>query len=509
MKRSVFGGFITAVTTAALLAAAPTGAHATGARSQDDGPQARAERAAAALVASKPGLFRVGANDRLIARNVESSHGLQYVSYERTYRGLPVVGGDFVVVTDAQGKVLNTSVAQKREVRLAGTRPSVSQGAAENTAADLVDGAMVEGSRLAVLHREASSLVWEATVAGTREGKPSRLTVWVDAADGKVLGTQELVADGTGNGAWSGPNPLQIATSFVQGKYSLTTPGATTLKCGTTSKALTGTDDVWGNGDATSKETGCVDALYGAQQERAMLSSWLGRNGMDGAGGWVGIQVGLNDVNAYYDGRKVAIGHNTVNQWISSMDVVAHEFGHGIDHRTPGGISGGGTQEFVADTFGAATEAFDNQPAPYDVPDYTVGEEVNLVGNGPIRYMYKPSLAGDDNCWTTGTATQEVHAAAGPGNHWFYLLAEGSNPTNGQPASPTCNGSSVTGIGIQKAMTIMYNAMLQKTTGSGYGKYRVWTVTAAKNLYGSADCNTVKAAWSAVNLPAQAGEPAC
>ena len=44
-----------------------------------------------------------------------------------------------------------------------------------------------------------------------------------------------------------------------------------------------------------------------------------------------------------------------------------------------------------------------------------------------------------------------MHAAAGPGNHWFYLLAEGSNPTNGQPASPTCNGSTVTGIGIQKA----------------------------------------------------------
>jgi Zn-dependent metalloprotease len=233
---------------------------------------------------------------------------------------------------------------------------------------------------------------------------------------------------------------------------------------------------------------------------------------MDGNGGWVPIRVGLNDVNAYYDGRKVAVGHTSSGgRWIGSIDVVAHEFGHGIDDHTPGGISGNGTQEFVADTFGAATEWFDNQPSPYDKPDFTVGEQVNLVGSGPIRYMYNPSLAGDDNCYSSATATEEVHAAAGPGNHWFYLLAEGTSPSNGQPASPTCNGSSVSGVGVQKAITIMYHAMLQKTTGASYPKYRVWTLSAAKSLYpGSCtEFNAVKAAWSAVSVPAQSGEPTC
>ena len=41
-----------------------------------------------------------------------------------------------------------------------------------------------------------------------------------------------------------------------------------------------------------------------------------------------------------------------------------------------------------------------------------------------------------------------MHAAAGPLNHWFYLLSQGSNAS---PASPTCNGSTVTGLGIQTA----------------------------------------------------------
>ncbi len=188
--------------------------------------------------------------------------------------------------------------------------------------------------------------------------------------------------------------------------------------------------------------------------------------------------------------------------------MVGHELGHGIDDNTPGGISNGNTQEFVADTFGAATEWYINNPN--DPPDYTVGEEVNLVGSGPIRNMYNPSALGDTNCYSSSIPSQEVHAAAGPGNHWFYLLAQGTSG-NGQPSSSTCNSSSVTGLGIQKAITIMYNAMQIKTSSSSYLKYRTWTLTAAKNLYpGSCtEFNTVKAAWDAVSVPAQSADPTC
>jgi len=104
-----------------------------------------------------------------------------------------------------------------------------------------------------------------------------------------------------------------------------------------------------------------------------------------------------------------------------------------------------------------------------------------------------------------------VHAAAGPGNHWFYLLAEGTNPTNGQPTSPTCNSTTITGIGVQNAIKIMYNAMLMKTTGASYLRYRTWTLQAAKNLT-PGDCsnfNVVKAAWNAVSVPAQTADPTC
>ena len=105
----------------------------------------------------------------------------------------------------------------------------------------------------------------------------------------------------------------------------------------------------------------------------------------------------------------------------------------------------------------------------------------------------------------------ETHTAAGPGNHWFYLVAEGTNPTDGQPTSPTCNSSTITGIGIQTAGKIFYNAMLAKTTSMSYLKYRTATLNAAKNLFpGSCtNFNVVKAAWDAISVPAQSGDPTC
>jgi Zn-dependent metalloprotease len=474
-------------------------------------PQREAAETARKLVASPPAALRASTHDRFQAHPVVSSHGLQYVPYDRTYRGLPVVGGDFVVVTDGAGRLLDTSVAQKSPVSLRSVTPSVAREVARRTALRQVrDGRYDGASRLVVLQRASSALAWETTVVGRRAGGPSRLSVYVDARSGRVLDTVEHVMEGTGNGGWEGT--VSIPTSGSGTSYSMTNSNATTLKCqnATGNVTFTGTDDSWGNGDPTNRETGCVDAFYSAEKERQMLSGWLGRNGMDGSGGWVPIRVGLNDVNAYYDGTQVQVGHTqTGGRWIGSIDVVAHEFGHGVDDHTPGGISGNGTQEFVADTFGAATEWYANNPA--DTPDFTVGEEVNLVGNGPIRYMYNPSLAGDDNCYSSATPGAEVHAAAGPGNHWFYLLAEGTNPSDGQPTSPTCNSSSVTGIGIQKAITIMYNAMLMKTSSSSYLKYRTWTLTAAKNLFpGSCtEFNAVKAAWNAVSVPAQSGDPTC
>ncbi|HEX2686262.1 MAG TPA: M4 family metallopeptidase [Kofleriaceae bacterium] len=471
---------------------------------------------AAALVASRPAFLHASPNDAFVQGNVVSSGGVFYVPHERTYAGLRVVGGDFVMVLDGAGQVTYTSSALERPIELASITPSLSRAAAETIATQRLRSVTgVEGTELVVNALGATPrLAWESTVNGFGANGISRLTVDVDALTGAVLREQEHVLYGSGTSAWNGPNPVTLNTTLSGSTFSMRDPTITNLSCqdAANNTTFSGTDDLWGNGNATVRETGCVDALFGAQTEAKMLTQWLGRNAMDGAGGAWPIRVGLAQVNAFYDGTQVQVGHNNANQWIGAIDVIAHEMGHGIDDHTPGGISGNGTQEFIADTFGASTEWFANEPSPFDVPDFTVGEQINLVGSGPIRNMANPSLVnGDPNCFSSAIPTTEVHAAAGPGNHWFYLLAEGSNPTDGQPTSPTCNGSTVVGLGIQNAIKILYNAMLMKTTGSSYLRYRTWTLQAAINLNpgNCAPFNTVKAAWDAVSVPAQAGDPTC
>jgi len=509
MSRSHLGGLAAAALVGAL-AAVPHGANAA-APTHGQSARALAAQSARQLVASKPPALKVSAHDAFRAQPVVSSHGIQYAPYQRTYRGLPVVGGDFVVVTNSHGQILSTSVAQTHQVHLRSVKPTLTRAAAVRTARRQVPNATANTPAHLVVwqHNATSRLGWETRVTGHRGVEPSIKDVVVNARSGRVLQARERVADGTGNSAWDGSN-LSIPTTHSGSTYSMTDPAHPSITCQNASNntTFTGPDDVWGTGSKTDRETACVDAMYVENVENTMLSTWDGRNGLDGAGGGWPIRIGLDDENAYYDGTQVQIGHNTQGQWIPVLDVLGHEQGHGVDDHTPGGISGNGTQEFVADTFGAATEWYANNPI--DTPDFTVGETVNLVGSGPIRYMYNPSLAGDDNCYSSSVPNEEVHAAAGPGNHWFYLLAEGTNPTNGQPTSPTCNSSTVTGVGIQKAEQIMYNAMLMKTSTSSYLKYRTWTLTAAKNL--DATCglfNATKAAWNAVSVPAQTGDPTC
>jgi Zn-dependent metalloprotease len=485
---------------------APTATPADAAPSAGD-PRLEAQQAAAAWVKGHGNALERAASESFVRTGTfAGDNGIYSMAYERTHEGLRVVGGDFVVLASSDGQVVGTSVAQEAPVDIDSTTARITTARAAAVARGQVDEVTDASSpELVIWHREAGTeLAYEVEVHGTDAGEVSWQKIWVDATNGEVLESREQIAHGSGTAAYSGPNPLSIATSGSGTSFSMTDPTATTLKCqdSANNTTFTGTDDVWGNGVATNRETGCVDALYAAQQMKAMMSSWLGRNGMNGSGGWVPVRVGLNDINAYYDGTQVQIGKNQAGAWISSMDVVAHEYGHGVDDKTPGGISGGGTQEFIGDALAAATEYYDNQSASYDGPDHTVGEEVNLVGQGPIRDGSNPANVGDPACYTSSIPTMEVHAAAGPGDHWFYLLSRGG--------VSKCDGTSVTGLGEQAAIKILYNAMLMKTTSSSYLKYRTWTLTAAKNLDSTcAQFNAVKNAWDAVNVPAQSGDPTC
>ena len=127
MSRRHLGGLAAAALVGTALASVPHGAVAA---APTHGQNARALAAASAkrLIASHAPALKVSSHDTFRALPVQSSHGIQYAAYTRDYRGLPVVGGDFVVVTDADGQVLTTSVAQTHRVALRVGHPDGHQG---------------------------------------------------------------------------------------------------------------------------------------------------------------------------------------------------------------------------------------------------------------------------------------------------------------------------------------------------------------------------------------------
>src|SRR5947207_6384114 len=107
------------VTTSAL--AAPT------APASPDPARTLAAQKAAQLVAARPAYLMASTDDRFVAGDMMSSGAMHYVPYTRTYAGVPVVGGDFVLVTDASGDVVFHSVAMDRPIGTMSTTPALSR----------------------------------------------------------------------------------------------------------------------------------------------------------------------------------------------------------------------------------------------------------------------------------------------------------------------------------------------------------------------------------------------
>jgi Zn-dependent metalloprotease len=192
---------------------------------------------------------------------------------------------------------------------------------------------------------------------------------------------------------------------------------------------------------------------------------------------------------------------------LTSLDVAAHEMTHGLTSNTAdltySGESGG-LNEATSDIFGTLVEF--NAANAADNPDYLIGEKLRTSGV-PLRYMDKPSRDGKSaDCWSSSVGSLDVHYSSGVGNHFFFLLAVGSGArtVNGVAYdSPTCDGSTISGIGNTKAGAIWYRALtVHMTSNTDYHGAHTATLSAAAYLYGSSSAEhaAVSAAWAAVNV---------
>ncbi|WP_327304463.1 M4 family metallopeptidase [Streptomyces sp. NBC_01298] len=467
--------------------------------------------------------------EKLIVRDVvKDADGTTHTTYERTYNGIPVLGGDLTV--HAKGGVTKSvTKATNADIKVADTTATVTPASADAAA---VSSANAAGSKDAKASKGARKVIWAAdgvpvlafeTVVGgvQHDGTPSELHVISNAKTGAKITQWQAIETGTGNTMYSGQ--VTLGTSPSGSNFTLTDAGRGSHKTydlngGTgsgTGTLFSGPDDIWGTGAASSRETAGADAHYGAQLTWDYYKNVHGRNGLrnDGVAPYSRVHYGSAYVNAFWSDSCFCMtyGDGTSNTHpLTSIDVAAHEMTHGLTsvtgNMTYSGESGG-LNEATSDIFAAAVEF--NANNPQDVGDYLVGEKIDINGDGtPLRYMDKPSKdGGSKDAWYSGIGSIDVHYSSGPANHWYYLASEGSGAkvVNGVSYnSPTSDGLPVTAIGRDAASKIWFRALtvgyFKSTTN--YADARVQTLKAAADLYGlgSTTYNNAANAWAAINV---------
>ncbi|MET8769315.1 M4 family metallopeptidase [Streptomyces sp. NPDC004658] len=467
----------------------------------------------------------LGTREKLVVRDVvEDADGTVHTRYERTYAGLPVLGGDLVVHAAKNGSLKGVTKATKARISVPSTTAAVSPAAAQRTALKAAGTAKAGAATARKVVWAAAGkpvLAYESVVKGARpDGTPSELHVITDARTGKRLYSFEAVDTGTGTSQYSGAVPLGT-TAAASGGYDLTDGGRGGHKTYDLNGGTTGTgtlfhdaDDLWGDGTVNNRQTAAVDAAYGAAVTWDFYKSAFNRNGIagDGRAAYSRVHYGNAYVNAFWNDSCFCMtygdGANNADP-LTSLDVAGHEMSHGLTAATAGlkySRESGGLNEATSDIFGTSVEFFANNSA--DTGDYLIGEKIDINGDGtPLRYMDKPSKDGASaDYWSRTVGRLDVHYSSGVANHFFYLLSEGSGAktVNGVSYnSPTYDGSTVTGIGRDKAVQIWYKALTTYFTSStDYAGARTGTLQAAADLYGSgsAEYNAVAAAWAAVNV---------
>ncbi len=468
--------------------------------------------------------------------------GFTHYRYQQTVGGIPVFGGIYIMHC-RDGQVVSCNGALFDE-------PTTLDSQTHLTADEAI--------RMAMNYLPAETYAWE--IASPVDGKamadyPEPQLVWVprhldykapelrlayrldvyalqplqrswlyvDAKTGIVIAEEDRIChvdeEGTALTSLSGERPI-VADRVADNQYRLRESGrgngimTLNMQQGTLyEEAVDFEDDdnYWNNVNEFLDET-ATDAHWGAERFFDYLQERHNRESFDGAGAPLisYIHFGFNFGNAFWDGTASTFGDGdpdgSLNLPVVSLDIVAHEFTHGLTEYSAGLIyldESGALNESFSDIFGAATDFFSRPQQA----DWLIGEEATVGGIG-IRSFSDPNVHEHPDTYlgdfyqVGGGDNGGVHTNSGVMNHWFFLLSEGGTGTN-----DNSDDFAVAAIGWEKAMQIAYrNLTVYLTPSSSYEDAAFYANTAAIDLFGACSTEFIETnnAWYAVGLGTEA-----
>jgi Zn-dependent metalloprotease len=410
----------------------------------------------------------------------------------------------------------------------------------------------------------------------------------IDAETGEILQKSDALAHadtpkvGTGMTQYSGIVPLNTLQLEATGQfvlsdttratvprapYGITFPGSTTAGIHTVYMTpppppnywwpeywVYGKDsNTWGDGQAfvwdtdypalvsdTRGQTAAADVHYGSQCVWDYYKNVLGRDGVDGQGGsWVNVLH--NDASSYCTNmvsneafcnpftNMTYFGDGAETGPLTSLDVVGHEWSHGVQWNIQmfNGMEGIGLFEANADihatmlryyvwgangTGNAVPDATTLAPGGKNTPKdlWTFGAQLSKSGT-PLRWLYKPSKNGRaHDTWFDGIGYEDAYTKGGAASRAFFFLSQGASRTSTDDTYSTYLPGGMTGIGNDKAIRIWHQAVSSVTdVFQTYHSFRDAMIAAATELYGSNEVAAVQNAFAAINVgkPATGSEP--
>ncbi len=355
----------------------------------------------------------------------------------------------------------------------------------------------------------------------------SRQEVYVDAVTGKVLHTNSLIKHTAATGRTKYSGVVNFETSNTGATYQLFDStrgnGVHTLNMnnGTSYGAATLYTSVANTWPLLPADTIALDAHWGAEIVYDYWRTEQGRHSYDGSDGilmqYVHYGSGFN--NAFWNGSEMTYGDGTGCSSgfmpLASLDVTAHEIGHGVCEYTANlvyAMESGALNESFSDCWGATIEAWSGVTEVDAIAKNTwaMGEEIDC--GTPLRRMDFPKLKNDPDTyggtyWTnqvgcipsSGNDQCGVHNNSGVMNKWYYLVVNGGSGTN-----DLSNAYSVTGIGFGDGGDILYQSELVLSPTADYDEMRTASINAAVTMFGgcSQQAITVTNAWYAVGVGA-------
>ena len=458
-------------------------------------PQAEAgaspEQAARAYLARCGALFGISnPSAQLKTQANKSSSRHASTRFQQVHAGIPVLGGEMIVMVDKRNNISSVSNHTLPDVKV-NTAPRIdAETARQNAINATAKKYKLNPKQLSaaqpqlqiynpVLMRSAkgeTQLVWRTEVT-QNELSDIREFVLINAARGSIALSFNQV-----------DRARNRATYSAGGAYSI--PG--TLVCDES-------DATCANGDTDAK-----NAHQYAGDTYDFYFNEHARDSIDNAGMLLKstVHFGTGYQNAFWNGIQMVYGDG----FAQADDVVAHELTHGVTEYSSNLFyyyQAGAINESFSDLWGEFVDLTNSGGTDTPETRWLMGEDI--PGIGAIRSMSNPPAFGDPDKMTsayyyTGDGDNGgVHYNSGINNKAAYLMVDGGS----------FNGKTITALGIPKVATIYYEAATQLlVSGSDYADLHQALYQACVNSVGIKDitlqdCAQVQNATEAVEMNQQ------